>query len=70
MAAPMRNGMHGPDNWDVGAVPNATDDIIIPSGLSTWPDVNAAAGVNDVIIQDAARVDMSSNVLLNVMETG
>lgn len=49
-------------NWDVGCVPSAVDDVVIPgTGVSNWPDANTTAYAHDVTIQDGAQLDASTS---------
>jgi M6 family metalloprotease-like protein len=53
-------------NWDVNVVPNATDDVVIPSGPPNWPDVNAAASAFNLHIQNGAHLNATAGVPLEV----
>jgi M6 family metalloprotease-like protein len=53
-------------NWSTGRVPNQNDNVVIPSGVPNWPDVNAAASVYNLTILDGALVNATADVSLDV----
>ena len=53
-------------NWTVNRVPNQNENAVIPSGVPNWPDVNAAASLNNLTILNGAHVNASANVSLDV----
>jgi hypothetical protein len=55
-----------PSNWDVGCVPGPTDNVVIPSGVPNWPNVNGPGYANDLTIQDGAHLDSLSGASLNI----
>ncbi len=42
------------DNWDSGSVPTATDNVIIPAGLGTYPTLSSALTCNNFTIESNA----------------
>lgn len=43
-----------PANWNTGAVPTATDDVLIPAGTPNAPEIDNSAAVHDLTIQPGA----------------
>jgi hypothetical protein len=55
----------GADNWDVQDVPGSTTDIIIPTGLSSYPTVDRKGICNNITMGSGARlVDMGAGYLI------
>jgi len=54
------------DNWSVGRVPIQTDNVVIPSGIPNWPNINAAASVWNLNILNGAQVSATADVSLDV----
>ena len=54
------------DNWTVGRMPDQNDNTVIPSGVTNWPNVNAAAAVGNLNILDGAHVTADADVSLDI----
>jgi len=51
-------------NWSTGSVPRNIDDVVIPSGLSTYPSINGgSATARNLIIAEGAQLNMSDGQL-------
>ena len=46
-------------NWSLGTVPTSTENVIIPTGLTTYPTITTAVSVNNVSIVDDASLVFS-----------
>tara|TARA_R110001606_G_scaffold399261_1_gene582854 strand:- start:21674 stop:23737 length:2064 start_codon:yes stop_codon:yes gene_type:complete len=54
------NDWNDADNWNSNTVPDASDKVIIPSGLSNYPTASSAVTVNSVIIKSGATLKAES----------
>ncbi|MFC1849132.1 M43 family zinc metalloprotease [candidate division CSSED10-310 bacterium] len=54
------------DNWDLGCVPGPSDNVIIPSSLSNYPEITAPAYVNDLTIETGAYLEAAEDFILYV----
>ncbi|MEM7130631.1 MAG: reprolysin-like metallopeptidase [Chloroflexota bacterium] len=50
-------------NWNTGQAPNATTDVQIPAGLTTYPAIAADATVRGIVIDSGAQVNMTGGTL-------
>ncbi|CAL2056446.1 T9SS type A sorting domain-containing protein [Tenacibaculum sp. 190524A05c] len=56
-------------NWDSGSVPGATDNVIIPSGLTNYPTISSAVTVNTMSIASGASLIANATVTGDVTYT-
>jgi len=49
-----------PSNWTPAIVPTATDDVLIPSGLGTYPVLTAGITVRDLVLQAGGSLNQSN----------
>ena len=52
------NDWNDPANWSTCTVPNATDDVVIPTGLTNYPQLDQNRTNNDVSIASGASLDL------------
>lgn len=50
-----------PANWNGGAVPTASDDVVIPNGAPVFPVLTNDVTVRDLTIQSTALLDVNGN---------
>lgn len=48
-------------NWQTGAAPGISDDIVIPAGLTNYPTASAATTINSVTINSGATLKAEDN---------
>ncbi len=53
-------------NWTTARIPYQIDNVIIHSGVSNWPNVNAAASGGGLHILDGAHLNATADVTLDV----
>ena len=53
-------------NWTTGRVPNPIDNVIIPSGVSNWPNITTAASAGNLVILDGAQVTANTDAVFDV----
>ncbi|MGB0879189.1 MAG: choice-of-anchor J domain-containing protein [Polaribacter sp.] len=53
-------------NWDTGVVPTASDNVIIPSGLTNYPTAASAVNVNNITLEAGASMIAQSTVVGNI----
>ncbi|CAL2075257.1 T9SS type A sorting domain-containing protein [Tenacibaculum sp. 190524A05c] len=56
-------------NWSTGSVPGATDNVIIPSGLTNYPTISSAVTVNTMSIASGASLIANATVTGDVTYT-
>ncbi|GAB2943797.1 hypothetical protein GCM10027048_05650 [Hymenobacter coalescens] len=49
-----------PANWSAGAVPTATDDVVVPAGVPHMPVLSSAAAVNNLTIASGANLTVAA----------
>ncbi len=57
-----------PANWEMGVVPYSKSDVVIPAGLSIYPQVSDSVWCNKLLIEDGAAVNIDSTGYLFVAE--
>ncbi len=59
-------------NWCSGVVPSSTDDVVIPTGVSNYPDISAGenASVHSITINSSASLTLSGNGNLSLSNNG
>lgn len=58
----ISNEWHQPFNWECGAVPGITTNVIIPSGLTRYPVVFISTEIRKLTIRDGASVTVKQNI--------
>jgi M6 family metalloprotease-like protein len=53
-------------NWTPGRVPDAYDNVVIPSGVTNWPNLNAAGTAYNINILNGAHLNATADVSLAV----
>ena len=60
--AGFENDWHTAANWNLGTVPGASDNVVIPAGPSFFPTISSAATCNNIIVESGASLLDNGNL--------
>ena len=59
----VNNNWNTGGNWQCGVVPNSTNDVVIPSGLTNYPNLTAIGMAHNIDLQNGASITVATNEL-------
>ncbi len=65
-ASPGNSSWNTASNWAEGIVPTSSTDVVLPTGASAYPTIDAEANCRNLTIQTGANLTCSENNTLNV----
>jgi PKD repeat protein len=64
--AGAENDWNTPNNWDDGRLPTATTNVVIPNGVTDYPDISGTFSCQNMEIKDGAVVYVLAGATLNI----
>ena len=52
----LNNDWNNSGNWACGGVPTSTSNVIIPTGMATYPIISSVVALNDISIQNSSTI--------------